>query len=249
MNTVEEEIRELLQRRAERLDRPDLGMPERVVRRARRRATATMAGALLVAAALAAGGYVGVNQLASSSLHGTRPATPPPHHSPAVTPPAPSSSPPSGTPPPVGVSACSRGQLALSDQTQGAAGSVLGSLVITNVSASPCTMSGHPRVALIDANGSPLAVSRVETLPWWNVNRTGKPPGWPVVTLQPRASAAIRVRWSNWCGAARSAAWSVPLPWLGVNLPPEPARGIPPCNGPGQPSTLEVGPFEPNPPA
>src|SRR5207248_8877294 len=147
VSTVEEEIRELLQRRAERLDRPDLGMPERVVRRARRRATATMAGALLVAAALAAGGYVGVNQLASSSLHGTRPATPPPHHSPAVTPPAPSNSPPSGTPPPVGVSACSRGQLALSDQTQGAAGSVLGSLVITNVSASPCTMSGHPRVA------------------------------------------------------------------------------------------------------
>jgi len=244
VSTVEDEIRELLLRRAEGLERPDLGVPERVVRRARRRAAATVAGALLVAAGLAAGGYVGVNQLASSSLHGTTPATTPPQHSPVPISPSPST-----TPSPIGPPACSGEQLRLSDGTQGAAGSVQGSLLFKNVASVACTISGRPAVSLV-ANGTTLAVTVRPTDPWWSVNHTAKPRGWPVVTVEPGTSAAVRVSWNNWCGGAATPSpdWSAVLPGSGSTV--HVAAGlVPPCNGPGQPSTLEVGPFEPNPPA
>jgi hypothetical protein len=83
--------------------------------------------------------------------------------------------------------------------------------------------------------------------PWWVVQGSARPSGWPTVTLAPGQAAAVRIRWSNWCRREPNPAWEVAAP--GGGTVPVDLRGSapPPCNGPGQPSTIEEGPFEPNP--
>jgi hypothetical protein len=259
VSTVDEAIRDLLQRKADELELGRAEIPVAVRRRARRRVLATLTGTLVLVAALAAGGYVGVNQLALGTSHHTVPASPRPSHPvrPSIVPtvhpsssPSPSLSPsPSPSPTPATLLACTGQQLRLSDGTQGAAGSVEGSLLLTNASSVGCTVSGQPQVALI-ASGSQLSVTVQPTDPWWKVDNTGQPAGWPVVTVEPGKAAVVRVRWANWCGDAstQSPDWAVTP--LGFTAPLQvQAQLVPPCNGPGQPSTLEVGPLEPNPSA
>jgi hypothetical protein len=57
----------------------------------------------------------------------------------------------------------------------------------------------------------------------------------------------MRVRWSNWCLQGRKAPlWQIHIPGSGtVNGNGMEAVSPPPCNGAGQPSTVERGPFEP----
>ena len=85
--------------------------------------------------------------------------------------------------------------------------------------------------------------------PQWKANAAPQPQGWPVVSLQPGSVASVRVRWSNSCPQL-----SGPVSWkidLGngagtVDASSADASFVPPCNGPTDPSTLEVGPFEPS---
>jgi hypothetical protein len=69
------------------------------------------------------------------------------------------------------------------------------------------------------------------------------------VTLAPGDVASVRIRWSNWCPDGRAAPlWRIGIPSGGsVDGNGLDAVPPPPCNGPGSPSTVEVGPFEPGP--
>ncbi len=79
---------------------------------------------------------------------------------------------------------CSAGQLAGSlTPQQGAAGSVIASLTLTNNGSAPCTLSGYPGVSFVDANGAPVGAP---------ASRDASGAG--TVTLQPGASASAGVR-------------------------------------------------------
>jgi len=70
-----------------------------------------------------------------------------------------------------------------------------------------------------------------------------------VVTLAPGGVASVRIGWADWCPDGRAAPlWRVAIPGSGdVDVNGIDAVSPPPCNGPGQPSTIQVGPFEPKP--
>jgi len=134
---------------------------------------------------------------------------------------------------------------------QGAAGSRGGAIGATNFSDKTCTTQGRPTITLLDRHLHPITsgVTFASSPPGWAVNRSPKPAGWPVVTLRPGHTASFRVRWSNWCPDGRAAPlWRIHVPGGGTV---DVANGMdsvspPPCNGRGQSSTIEVGPFEPS---
>jgi len=79
---------------------------------------------------------------------------------------------------------CSAGQLSGSlTPQQGAAGSVIASLTLTNNGSAPCTLSGYPGVSFVDANGAPVGAP---------ASRDASGAG--TVTLHPGASASAGVR-------------------------------------------------------
>jgi hypothetical protein len=131
----------------------------------------------------------------------------------------------------------------------GAMGSAEGSIDLTNTGAATCTLMGRPTVSISDAQGNEVRVQVTASEPQWKVNTAPQPKGWPVVTLQPGSAASVRVRWSNACPQL-----SGPVSWkidLGngagtIDASSADASFVPPCNGPTEPSTLEVGPFEPS---
>ncbi len=123
---------------------------------------------------------------------------------------------------------------------------MVGSIELTNAGAGTCTLSGRPRLTLTSPSQGPLSPDVDEVPAQWQVDGTKAPAGWPVVTLRPDAVASIRVRWSNACPQLTSpVVWHVDLGDGGGGLDVTGAEAIPPCLGSGEPSTLEVGPFEP----
>ena len=79
---------------------------------------------------------------------------------------------------------CSAAQLAGSlTPQQGAAGSVIASLTLTNTGSTPCTLSGYPGVSFVDANGTPVGAP---------ASRDAAGAG--TVTLQPGTSASSGLR-------------------------------------------------------
>jgi hypothetical protein len=149
--------------------------------------------------------------------------------------------------PPTGLAQCTVDQLAPSTALDGAAGSRVGSIVLRNTGTT-CTLSGKLDVGVtdVDAHIYDVVVDRSEP-PTWMVDRAPKPDGWPVVTLETGDSAAIRFSWSNWCQDV------TPIVQLRVladqsvvaNITMGP-NDIPPCNGDGLGSTIQIGPFEPS---
>jgi hypothetical protein len=148
------------------------------------------------------------------------------------------------------VSSCAPAQLRAVGSMQGAAGSREGGVTLTNFSDTTCALQGTPAITLLNRNLQPITtgVTFDSSPPGWVADGSPQPAGWPVVTLQPGDAALVRIRWTNWCPQGRVAPlWRVEIPGGGTvdvvngmdQLPP------PPCNGPGQPSTIEVGPFEP----
>ncbi|MEA2551711.1 MAG: hypothetical protein QOE25_1480, partial [Actinomycetota bacterium] len=85
--------------------------------------------------------------------------------------------------------ACSAGELRATASLQGAAGSVVGSITLTNVSSRTCTLTGQPTIALTSSTGTVVTVSQVATLPQWRVDGAKEPKGWPVVDLHPGGAA------------------------------------------------------------
>jgi len=203
--------------------------PPRMLARARRRVARNALSSIVVVGIVIAGasGLWGVGALRGANV-------------------APGSTGP--TPPPA-TSSCTAADLRATADLGGAMGSVAGSIDVTNVGAATCELSGRPAVGLVSsASGQALSVHVVDTAPQWQADGKSSPPGWPVVTLRPGSAAAIRVSWSNECPQLTNrVSWSVELLGGGGSLEVSSAGATypPPCNGSAEPSTLQVGPFEP----
>jgi Protein of unknown function (DUF4232) len=104
-----------------------------------------------------------------------------------------------------------------------------------NDSDASCTLGGPPGVSLLSGNGTILVAS------------SGIVGGGPSVDLGPGDIAQLLVSVHNWCAAP-------PLQpiGIGITLPdgsqfvaapgPDAQFAPPPCNGAGQPATIEVSP-------
>jgi hypothetical protein len=143
--------------------------------------------------------------------------------------------------------ACGAGELRADAQLEGAAGSRVGTVLVSNYSSTPCTLSGPPAIVVLLADaGTDDDVAIKSSAPSWRVEDRPKPPGWPVVTLAPGDVASLRLRWANWCPDGRPGPlWAIDMP--DGRLPIQATDGIspPPCLDSSANSTVEVGPFEP----
>jgi hypothetical protein len=235
----------LLRRKADQLT-PPRNVPESLTRRVRFRVLRNAAAVGTMLVLLGAGTFVGARALNAPGSHKpVRPA------STSTGQPSPSA-PPTGQPSSSSTTACASGQLRAMGLLQGAAGSRNGVIILSNFSDHSCNLQGDPAITLLDQKLNPITSGVVvNSAPaGWVVNASPTPPGWPVVTLPAGQAASIRFSWSNWCPDGRpSPLWRVGLPGGGTVdvVNGMDAAGPPPCNGQGQPSTVEIGPFEPPP--
>jgi len=216
-------LKELLDERAAEVPSAQRA-PRRTLARARRRLARNALAGVLAVGLIVAGTSAALGNL--GALHSTtRPGA-------------------SHTPGSSGV--CMARDLRATPALQGATGSVLGGILVMNTSEEACTLSGRPQIGIFSATGSPVPVQLSDVEPQWRADAAPRPAGWPVVRLRPGAEASIRFRWTNACpqltGSARIRVdlHGEPIPVRGTAFPP-------PCNGPGYPSNLEIGPFEPAP--
>lgn len=147
------------------------------------------------------------------------------------------------------VPSCTGADLRATASLQGAMGSVEGAIHLTNFSDATCTLAGRPVVTLYRTAAHQLTVRVLDVGPQWKADAASRPTGWPVVRLRTGAVASVRIRWGNMCPQlSHPALWKVAVGAGGtVDVYGADGATPPPCNGPGQPSTLEVGPFEPSP--
>jgi hypothetical protein len=210
-------------------------VPRKMLVRARRRVVRNAFASVVAAGLIVVGVSAGLASLGALRS----PNRVIPGGSPGVHPSAPAPSTPS----------CIAADLRATAALQGAAGSVLGSIDLTNLSARTCTLEGRPILTLFSSASHEVPVHVVEVAPQWQADGTSPPHGWPVVSLRPGSVAAIRVRWTNACPQlTEPALWSVDLENGRGSLDVFGADATypPPCNGAGEPATLEVGPFEPS---
>jgi hypothetical protein len=230
MADVEDRLREVLNRKAgdvQPLPEPPTGM----LRRARRRVALTVTGGVLAATLVAAGAFLSVRAVvvAGNGL--------PAGHVPA----------PSGSVTPPLVGGCLPSSIAGVVSLDGAAGSYVGSILLTNTGSGSCVLSGRPKIELIGPGG-PFDVRLASTQPWWMANQSGEPEGWPVVTLGPGDAAEIRTSWSNWCAGRPPTSWRITLSGVGQSQSvavPVDQSAVPNCMATGSPSLVQRGPFEP----
>ena len=247
VSTMDEELREMLRRKAGAVP-AHKEVPMSLIRRARRRIARNVIAWTAAVVVVVGGGFVAVRAL--STTPNERPV--PPASTSSATPTHPARQTHSSSPtPPVSTTACAAGQLRAVGTLEGAAGSREGAVVITNFSDKTCTLEGSPTITLLDEQLNPITsgVSFSTSPAGWQVDASPRPVGWPVVTLAPGDAASVRLRWSNWCPQGRAAPlWKIGIPSGGtIDGNGLDAVGAPPCNGPGSPSTIEVGPFEPAP--
>jgi hypothetical protein len=222
MPDIEQEVRALLERRSNDVP-PHAEVPPTLVRRAHTRFAVNAAGVAAIVVLVAG--------VATAALR-SAPAGP-------VTTPGGSSAAPVGAP-----IACTAAQLSATAQLEGAMGSREGAIVVTNTSGTSCVLRGTPTPVLTAAGSGVADVQVVRSEPEWRVDGDAAPRGWPDVTVAPSFQASLRLRWSNWCGDG-APAWALHLDG-GSNVGVDGIGvDVPPCNGPGQPSTVEIGPFEP----
>jgi hypothetical protein len=203
-------------------------VPPAMVARARRRVARNAVVFVLGAAVIVVGASAGLANLGAE-------------HGPGVAIPGDSGSSAPST-------ACAAPDLRAEVSLGGAMGSVEGLIRLTNVGAETCTLSGRPTVSIFSSTGHDVAPQVTESEPQWQADGAPEPAGWPVVSLQPGSAASVRVRWSNGCPQLSGpASWKLDLGNGGGTLDASGADAsfVPPCNGPSEPSTLEVGPFEP----
>jgi hypothetical protein len=137
--------------------------------------------------------------------------------------------------------ACTTPQLAVSFvEAQGAAGTILDTLQLTNISSSACVLNGYVTVQMLDAGSAPM--------PTIDSPGGGIFTGWPgpfSFLLAPGAAAPFGLAWSDvptgaetTCPPAASLAITPPgqVSALNVTLP-----FIAPCNS----GTINVGPLRP----
>jgi hypothetical protein len=230
MNDDLTRLEHVLRERAAEVPFPQ-GVPPKMLARARRRIVRNALASVVAAGLIIVGASAGLAGL--GVLRGPNTVLPGGHSS----------------PPAVSTRSCVAADLRASASLQGAAGSVVGSIDVTNVGARTCTLEGRPLLTIFSSPGHEVTLRVVGTAPQWKADGASPPRGWPVVRLRPRAAAAIRVQWTNACPQlAGPALWSVDLGSGNGTLDVFGADAVspPPCNGPALPSTLEVGPFEPS---
>jgi hypothetical protein len=203
--------------------------PPKMLARARRRVVRNGLVTVVAVAVIVVGASAGLASLGALRGSNQGPATNPSTPVPAISP-------------------CTAGDLRATAALGGAAGSVEGSIRLTNFSSKTCTLNGRPTLQVLSSATHPLQVQVIDVAPQWQADKSPAPHGWPVVRLRPGGVAAIRVSWSNECPQLTAPAlWKVNLGNGKGTLDVFGADGAspPPCNGPGEPSTLQVGPFEP----
>jgi Domain of unknown function (DUF4232) len=240
----------MLRRKADDVNR-QRAVPGELTRRVRVRVARNVSVVGIMLVLLGAGAFVGARTL--NPLHPPRHIPPASHrteHPPPRVSPTPHASTTAPTTSTVSPSACSAGQLrAVGATLGGAAGNREGAITVSNYSDATCTLQGRPTITLLNQNLKPITSGVIyDTAPaGWEVNGSPAPPGWPVVTIAPGQDASFRIRWSNWCPDGRPAPlWQLGVPQGNIDVNGFDTLLLPPCNGPGQPSTIEVGPFEPN---
>lgn len=246
MSQVDEEVRKMLRRKADEVPRRR-AVPESLTRRVRFRMARNAAAVGIMVVLVGAGTFVGARAL--NGPGSPKPIPPASTRTGERTPSAPT--PASSSTSPASLTACTSGQLRAVGTFEGAAGSREGAISLTNFSDVTCTLQGQPTITLLDQNLKPILSGVVFSAApaGWEVNASPAPPGWPVVTLAPGDAASVRIRWGNWCPDGRSAPlWRIGIPGSGsVDVNGFDAAAPPSCNGQGQPSTVEIGPFEPAP--
>jgi hypothetical protein len=119
-----------------------------------------------------------------------------------------------------------------SGQGQGAAGTITGTIVLTNTGSSPCTVNGYPTLALYSGSGAPLTVTIVNGL---TVNVSAQANAGPSsVTIAVGGTAQLAYQYSDVPTGAQtscpeSEAASVTLP-NGRGSSPSFALTMSPCN-------------------
>lgn len=232
MNDMRDDLRELLHRKAGDLP-VDRGVPRTLAGRARRRIALNALGATLLVVALAGGAVATLRTVGSES--NIQPATNAPS--------------PSKTVAPLPASTCASATLRAEATIEGAAGLREATITITNDATTSCTLAGWPTISLSTTSGDPITsgVTVLQVGPQWKRQGSPEPAGWPAVTLRPGDSALVVVGWSNWCPQGREIPrWQLGIPG-GDSFDVTGFDQAPPCNGETEPSTIEVGPFEPNP--
>jgi hypothetical protein len=123
-------------------------------------------------------------------------------------------------------------------ELQGATGSLVGGVVVTNRGSRPCSLLGGVEVRFLDGS-DPAGVKRT-SLP-----ATTAEPGVPhpsLHALRPGESAFARISWSNWCGEPTPKTLALTLPAGEIDLRVD---GASRCDAPTNPSTLSIGPLQP----
>ena len=151
-----------------------------------------MTRALRVLAVALCAGIIGAACSSNGGTHTTSPTTQ--HHSTTTTT---SSSVPttaSTTPSTTGIGACAQVS-ASQPNTQGAAGTIVGTITLTEVGTGTCTIDGYPTLTRFDASGTTVPTTLVHGL---TINESGPPSQPPaVVTLTPSQQAEFTFQYSD----------------------------------------------------
>jgi hypothetical protein len=133
---------------------------------------------------------------------------------------------------------CHSSDLSTTAGLNGATGTMLGPVTLTNIGGSACSLpTGRPRVRI---------VWQGRVLPARETGGKNFAPAPPVHILAPHARAAIFIDWSNWCGKPGTGTVIRPtfqLRWadgLGVNAVDSPALTPPRCNAAGTEAAILV---------
>jgi hypothetical protein len=223
VNEIDEEVRQMLRERSRDVA-PRFEVPRSLTTRTRRRIAANALAVGITVVVASVGAFAGLRAVTRTERTGRDGITAP--------------------------AACLSTQLRTTALMEGAAGAREGAITLTNTSGEVCVLRGQPTIQLVDGNGDPITpgTSFLPGDPMWKKNDLPRPAGWPTVTLQPGDAASAQVRWANWCPDGRPApVWGIAFADGRVDVDAMREVFPPPCNGQGQPSTIEVGPFEPAP--
>jgi hypothetical protein len=132
------------------------------------------------------------------------------------------------------ISACAADQLTASAAVEGAAGSREGVIAVRNISDIACLLRGAPEVSLADADGTALTTG---------IDVTTEPATSTDVELEGGDTANLSFRWSNWCAGVDPIQWRLVAPGGGLVDVRGLGSDLPPCNGPGMPSTIDLHPY------
>lgn len=135
---------------------------------------------------------------------------------------------------------------------QGATGSLVGGIRLTNTSTTACSLVGWPHVSFTGqaAGATRWQVKRIAASPE-PLDMLADPPG-SLRALAPGKSAGLSLFWSNWCGPGSHPAGGSGTPPNGVKVSLTSGTSLivplvhaPRCDAPQYPSKLLVSPFAP----